>query len=185
MRFQPLIRRISLVPAIAAAVGFVLAGCGSSGSSTPSSSSSPAGSSSAGSSSAGSSSAGSSSAAESAIKTNWEAFFSASTPVPKRVSLLQDGQLFKPLIEAQSKSSLASSASAKVTKVTNISSSQATVTYSILVAGTSALSGQKGVAVNEDGTWKVGIKSFCGLLGLEKSSGLVKISALPAACSSG
>jgi hypothetical protein len=175
MRFQPLIRRISLVPAIAAAVGFVLAGCGSSGSSTPSSSSSPA----------GSSSAGSSSAAESAIKANWEAFFSASTPVPKRVSLLQDGQLFKPLIEAQSKSSLASSASAKVTKVTNISSSQATVTYSILVAGTSALSGQKGVAVNEDGTWKVGIKSFCGLLGLEKSSGLVKISALPAACSSG
>ncbi len=180
MRFQPLIRRISLVPAAAAAFGFVLAGCGSSGSPTPSSSSpssSP--------SSSSSSSAGSSSAAESAITANWEAFFSASTPVSKRVSLLQDGQLFKPLIEAQSKSSLASSASAKVTKVTNISSSQATVTYSILVAGTSALSGQKGVAVHEDGTWKVGIKSFCGLLGLEKSSGLVKISALPAACSSG
>jgi hypothetical protein len=169
MRFQPLVHRISLVPAVAAALGIALAGCGSSGTSTPSSSHSPS---------------GPASSAESAIKSNWTAFFSSSTPVAKRVALLQNSSQFKALIAAQAKSQLASSASAKVTKVTNISSSQATVTYSILFGGTPALSNQKGVAVHQDGMWKVGVKSFCGLLGLEKSSGLVKITALPAACSS-
>ncbi len=175
MRFQPLSRRISLAPVLVAAFGLVLAGCGS-GSGTPKSSSPPA--------SASSSAAGGGGSAAAAITANWVAFFSASTPVSKRVALLQNGQLFQSLIAAQSKSSLASSASAKVTKVSNVTATQADVTYSIIVAGTPALSGQKGVAVYQGGTWKVGDASFCGLLTLEKSSGLVKLSALPAACKS-
>jgi hypothetical protein len=118
------------------------------------------------------------------IKANWEAFFSASTPVSRRVALLQNGQLFQSLIAAQAKSTIASSAAAKVTKVSNVTSSQAAVTYSITLGGQSVLSNQKGVAVHDGGTWKVGDTSFCGLLGLEKSSGFVKLSALPAACKS-
>src|SRR5215475_8957894 len=38
-------------------------------------------------------------------------------------------------------------------------SSQASVTYSILLGGQAALSGQAGVAVYEDGVWKVGLAS--------------------------
>jgi hypothetical protein len=155
---------------IAAAAGLVLAGCGGSGS--PGS----------GASSGASSGSHMSAAAE--IKANWEAFFSASTPVARRVALLQNGQVFQALISAQAKSTIASSAAAKVSAVSNVTSSQATVTYSITVGGTPALSGQKGVAVNQGGTWKVGDASFCGLLTLEKSSGLVHLSALPAACNS-
>jgi hypothetical protein len=68
--------------------------------------------------------------------------------------------------------------------VSNITASQATVNYAIVVSGTPALNNQKGVAVKQGGTWKVGDKSFCGLLQLEKTSGLVKITSLPAACSS-
>jgi hypothetical protein len=68
--------------------------------------------------------------------------------------------------------------------VSGITATQATVNYNILVSGASALSNQKGVAVKQGGTWLVGDKSFCGLLQLEKSSGLVKITSLPAACSS-
>jgi hypothetical protein len=49
------------------------------------------------------------------------------------------------------------------------SPSQATVVYTVLLAGTPALSNQKGVAVYQDGTWKVGVASFCGLLTLENS----------------
>ncbi len=176
MRFQPLIRRASLVPAAAAAAGILLAGCGSSGSSTPKTTPSPSTASPGG-------GAGSSGAAAT-IKADWEAFFSASTPLARRVALLQNGQLFQSLIAAQSKSTIASSAAAKVTSVSNVTSSQAAVTYSITLGGQSVLSGQKGVAVNEGGTWKVGDASFCGLLGLEKSSGFVKLSRLPAACTS-
>jgi hypothetical protein len=178
MRFQPITHRILLLPAIAAVTGLALAGCSSGSSpgksSTPSSSATPS----------TPSSSGGSSAAESAIKTNWVAFFSSNTPVSQRVSLLQDGSQFASLISAQAKNSLASSASATVNKVTDVTSSQATVIYSIDVAGTPALSNQKGVAVNQGGSWKVGTASFCGLLHLEKSSGLIKLPSIPSACSS-
>ena len=179
LRFQPITRRVLVLPAVIAGFGLLLTACGSSGN-KPSSGSSGTPASSATSSPASTGSAGSAAT----IKTNWEAFFSASTPTAKRVALLQNGSAFQPLIAAQSKSSLASAASAKVDSVSGITATQATVTYDIVVSGTPALKNQKGVAVKESGTWKVGDKSFCGLLQLEKSSGLVKITSLPAACSS-
>jgi hypothetical protein len=166
-----LIRRISVVPALAAGLGVLLVGCGSSSPSTAKSPSSP---------STSAAATTGATAAESAIKANWVAFFASSTPVSKRVGLLQDGQQFQALISAQAKSPLASSASAKVTKVSGVTSSQAAVTYSILLAGATALSKQSGVAVYQDGTWKVGDKSFCALLVLENG----KKSGLPPACSS-
>lgn len=117
-----------------------------------------------------------------AITTNWEAFFSAKTPVSQRVSLLQDGSQFQSVISAQAGSGLASQASAKVTKVTVTSPTQATVKYDILLNGTPALTNQTGTAVLDNGTWKVGVTSFCGLLTLENGG---KTAGLPAACQSG
>ena len=171
------LQQILLVGALAAG----LAACSSSSNSSSSgASSSP---SSAPSSSAPASSAGpaSSSGAASTIAANWAAFFNAKTPVAKRVSLLQDGQTFQSIIKSQAGSGLAASATAKVTKVTMVSSTQAKVTYSILIGGQSALAHQAGVAVLQDGTWKVGLASFCGLLALENGG---KTSGLPAACKS-
>ena len=119
--------------------------------------------------------------AEKTIAANWTAFFSAKTPVTQRVNLLQDGSEFASVIKAQATSPLASQASAQVTKVTVVSSSQATVIYSILVAGTPELKNQTGEAVYQNATWKVGVGSFCGLLALENGG---KTSSLPAACKS-
>ncbi len=168
------VQQILLVCALAAGI----AACSSSGNSSSSgASSSP---SSAPSSSAPASPVSASGAAAT-IKTNWETFFNPKTPVAKRVSLLQDGQMFSTVIKAQAGSGLASSASAKVTKVTVVSPSQAKVTYSILLGGQPALSGRTGVAVKQDGTWKVGLASFCGLLTVENNG---KTSGLPAACKS-
>ncbi len=120
-----------------------------------------------------------SASAVSQITTNWETFFSAKTPTSQRVNLLQDGSQFQSVIQAQSGGGLASQASAKVIKVTVNSPSQATVKYDILLSGTPALSNQTGTAVYQDGTWKVGVTSFCGLLTLENGG---KTSGLPAAC---
>lgn len=156
--------RIVLACGVAAGV----AACGSSGNAaapaTPAASSPAA-------------SAGGSAAQQ--IKANWIAFFSAKTPTAKRISLLQDGQAFAKVIRSQAGSGLASQASAKVTKVTLVSSKQAKVGYSILVSGQPALSNQTGVAVLQDGTWKVGVASFCGLLTVENGG---KTTSLPAAC---
>jgi hypothetical protein len=162
---------------LAVAIGGGLAACSSGSSTTSSTPASAPSSAGATSTSSGSSSTG----AEQTITTNWEAFFNPATPVAKRVSLLQDGQAFAAVIRAQAGSSLASQATAKVSKVTVSSPTQAAVTYTILLAGTPALKNQSGVAVNEGGTWKVGLKSFCGLLTLENGG---NSSSLPAACKS-
>ena len=161
-------------------VGLGLAACSSSSStSTPpaSSSSSPAASASA--TSSGSAASG---ADEKEITTNWEAFFNAKTPVAKRVSLLQDGSTFASIIKSQAGSGLAATATAQVTKVTLITTSEAQVTYDILVGGTPELKNQNGTAVLQGRTWKVGVASFCGLLTLENGG---STSSLPAACKSG
>jgi hypothetical protein len=166
------IQQILLACALASGV----AACSSSGnnsgsgatSAPPSSASAPA-----------SASAGGGSAAASQIAANWTTFFDAKTPVAKRVSLLQDGQQFTSIIKSQAGGGLAASATAKVTKVTVQSPTQAKVTYSILIGGTPALSNQSGVAVKQGGTWKVGLASFCGLLTLENQG---NTSSLPSAC---
>jgi hypothetical protein len=147
------------------------------GSSTPSSTSStppPAPSSSAPSSPTSSSGG----AANAAIAANWVAFFDAKTPVAKRVSLLEDGSQFQSIIATQAHQSLPSLASAKVISVSNVTASNATVKYDILVSGTPALTNEIGTAVYQDGTWKVGVSSFCGLLSLEG------LKSMPAACTS-
>jgi hypothetical protein len=103
------------------------------------------------------------------ITANWTAFFDPTTPLAKRITLLQNGQIFSAAIQGSSRFPGASTASAKVTKVTLTSPTQAKVTYSILLAGTPVLQNQAGVAVLEGGSWKVGDASFCALLTLENS----------------
>jgi hypothetical protein len=120
-----------------------------------------------------------SSAAAGTIAANWTAFFNAKTPVTQRISLLEDGQEFASIIKSQASGGLAAAASAKVTKITVTSPTQATVGYNIQVAGQTALAGQSGTAVLQDGTWKVGLASFCGLLALEAGG---KTTGLPAPC---
>ena len=171
------LQQILLVGALAAG----LAACSSGSNSSSSGASSSPSSAPSSSAPASSASPASSSGAASTIAANWATFFNAKTPVAKRVSLLQDGQTFQSIIKSQAGSGLAASATAKVTKVTMVSSSQAKVTYSILIGGQSALAHQAGVAVLQDGTWKVGLASFCGLLALENGG---KTSGLPAACKS-
>lgn len=179
MRFRQSARHVLLVPAAGAAVGLALTACGSSGSSASQPSSPPSSSAGSATPSATPSTSAGGSAAQSEIEANWAAFFRASTPVAKRVTLLQNGQVFAAVIKAQAGSALASSATSKVTKVTIESPTQAKVTYSILVGGQPALSNQTGVAVKQNGVWKVGDASFCGLLTVENNG---KTSGLPAAC---
>jgi hypothetical protein len=163
--------KVSWIMVLGPALAAALAACGGSGSTAPKASSSPR----------APASAAPSTSATGQITANWQAFFNANTPVARRVQLLQNGQVFEPVIKAQAGSTLASAATARVTKVTVVSPTQAKVTYSILVGGTPELKNQAGVAVLQDGTWKVGDASFCGLLGLENGG---NTSGLPAACHS-
>jgi hypothetical protein len=173
MRFTALARRLILAAALTATV----AACSSSSSATSApaaTSSSPA--STAASSSAPASSSTSSAAAE--VKTNWEKFFSSSTPTAERVALLQNGSKFTAAIASLAKLPLASGIGATVTAVTVTSPTSATVTYNLTGNGSTLLSGRTGTAVYQDGTWKVGDASLCALFKL------VPGGTLPSACSS-
>jgi hypothetical protein len=72
---------------------------------------------------------------------------------------------------------LASGIGAKVTNVTLNSATSATVTYDISSGSTSLLSGEKGAAIYQGGTWKVGDASLCGLFKL------IPGGTVPSACS--
>jgi hypothetical protein len=119
-----------------------------------------------------------SSAAVAQITANWEKFFSSSTTAAQKATLLQNGSTFASAISAFTKLPLASGIGAKVTKVVPASSTTATVTYNITASGSSLLSGQTGTSVYQDGTWKVGDASLCGLFKL------IPGGSVPAACSS-
>ena len=170
-----------LAVSLLAATGIALTACGSSGggsgSTTPATHSASSTSHVSAPAAGGESSSGP--AAVAAIKKNWATFFDAKTRTSRRIALLQDGDKLAAVIKAQSGSSLAATASAKVTHVTLTGTNQASVTYSILVGGQAALPNQHGVAVYQNGIWKVGLVSFCGLLKIEN---LGKSSGLPAAC---
>lgn len=178
MRFHHTARRILLTPALALALAAAVTACSSGSSSTSTPATSPAA---PASNSTSASASGGSSAATAAITANWEAFFSSSTPDSKRIQLLQNGQTFAAAVTAFSKSPLASAVSAKVNSVTMTSATQATVKYDLTAAGTSVASGASGVAVLEDGVWKVGDASFCGLL--QQGTAILNIP-VPSACKS-
>jgi hypothetical protein len=167
MRFKLLARRIA-APALGLALAATMAACSSSstssaagsGSSAPPSSSAPG-------SAASSPGTGSTADAAAQIKANWEKFFDASTPVAEKVKLLQNGAALESAIKAFANFPLASGIGAKVTNVTVSSATKAAVTYNLTSSsGGALLSGQKGVSVYQDGTWKVGDESLCGLFRL-------------------
>lgn len=162
---------VSLIMLVCA-LGTSVAACGSSGSTSISAPGSGASSTSTPAPSATTSSSAPATAGNpvAEITANWTAFFDPKTSADKRISLLQNGQTFASIIRAQAGSSLASSSSAKVKKVTVTSATKASVTYDILLAGTPVLPNQSGVAVLQGGTWKVGDVSFCGLLTLENNN---------------
>jgi hypothetical protein len=153
------------------ALAATVAACGSSSPSSSGTSKPPA----------TSSAASASGSAVSQITANWEAFFSPSSSISKRISLLQDGPQVQSAVQSLLGSSFASAASAKVTKVTLNSPTQATVIYTILLSGSPTLKNQKGTAVLENGTWKVGVQSFCSLASLANGG---KTSGLPTVCQS-
>ena len=182
MRFPLVARRIILAPVLGLALALAVTACSSSSSSSssstassPVSSSAPVSSAPVSSAPASSSSSGNS-AAVAQITANWEKFFSSGTPNSERVTLLQNGSAFAGAISGLA--SLVSNLGAKVTNVTLTSATMATVTYDLTSGGSSLLNNQTGTAVLQNGVWKVGDASLCGLIKL------VPGGAVPSACSS-
>jgi hypothetical protein len=105
-------------------------------------------------------------AAEQEIRQNWEKFFDPETPVEEKKKLLQNGELLGPVLEAFSGDNRVGQVQAKVTDVTFTSPTEADVKFTVTLRGATALPDASGVAVEDDGTWKVSVKSLCALVRL-------------------
>jgi hypothetical protein len=186
MRIHHIAHKSLLTLTLGLALPVALAACSSGGSSSSSSSVAPSASATTSSAAPASSSpaaspsstatatttaaaSGGSAATVAAIKKNWETFFNGKTPAATKVTLVQDGTKFAAVLQAAASNPSGATASATVQSVTLTSATEATVHYTILVSGTPMLAGQKGTAVLENGTWKVGVASFCALAALENS----------------
>jgi hypothetical protein len=103
--------------------------------------------------------------AQAQIKSAYVKFFAGSTPLSERVSLLENGQQFKPVIKLFADNPLAKNASATVSSVTLQGANKAKVAFNVKVGG-AALGTQTGTAVRQNGTWKVGDAGLCKLVAL-------------------
>ncbi|MFH9725019.1 hypothetical protein ACH4M4_18930 [Streptomyces sp. NPDC017254] len=105
-------------------------------------------------------------AAQAEITENWTAFFDPKTPTAERVKLLENGERMQAVLGAFGGDKNAAATSAKVTGVEFTSATGANVTYDLLVGGAPALPDAQGTSVLQDGTWKVSVKTLCGLVEL-------------------
>ncbi|WP_426363151.1 hypothetical protein [Streptomyces sp. E-08] len=105
-------------------------------------------------------------AAKAEITRNWTAFFDPKTPVAEKVRLLENGEQLRPVLGAFAADKNAAMTSAKVTGIEFTSATGANVTYDLLVGGTPALTGSQGTSILQNDTWKVSVKTLCGLVEL-------------------
>ncbi|MFF8840021.1 hypothetical protein [Streptomyces sp. NPDC015130] len=105
-------------------------------------------------------------AAEEEVTENWTAFFDPKVPTSEKVELLENGEVMRPVLAAFAGDRNAAMTSAKVTDVEFTSATDAEVTYDLLVGGNAALPDSQGTSILQDGTWKVSVKTLCGLVEL-------------------
>lgn len=109
-----------------------------------------------------------------AITKAYGMFFSGTAAPAVSQQALQHGEAFKQTLEAQAKGQYSKGSGVKVTAI-SVRDQVADVTFTLTTNGKTLLSGIKGNAVQEAGTWKVAAATFCILLKLQGNP--------PAACS--
>lgn len=115
-------------------------------------------------------------AAEKEVKENWEKFFDPKTSTKDKQAVLENGDEMGPVMQVFSGDQRGGQVKAQVTKVEFTKPTEATVTYTLLLNGATALPDASGTSVEQDGTWKVSVTTLCALVQL---SGNASASALP------
>ncbi|MFJ3673020.1 hypothetical protein ACIPSE_41835 [Streptomyces sp. NPDC090106] len=115
-------------------------------------------------------------AAEKQVKENWRKFFDPEVSTKDKQAVLENGDAMAPVLAAFNGDDRGGQVEAQVTEVAFTSPTEATVTYTLLLNGATALPDASGKAVEQDGTWKVSVTTLCALVQL---SGNATASALP------
>ncbi|MFE2265974.1 hypothetical protein [Streptomyces griseosporeus] len=106
------------------------------------------------------------SAAKKQIAENWEKFFDPKTSLEDKQALLENGDRMAPVLRAFGGDRRGGQVRARVERTEFTSATQATVTYTLLLNGATALPNASGTSVEQDGTWKVSVRTLCALVQL-------------------
>ncbi|NKY25242.1 hypothetical protein [Nocardia gamkensis] len=102
-----------------------------------------------------------------AITDVYTGFFSPSTPPDQKAALVQKGDVFLPILQAQAANPQSQGTSVTVSAVKLVDANNADVTYTLLMGGNPVLPNQTGQAVKDGGQWKVATATFCALMTLQ------------------
>ncbi|MFI7342653.1 hypothetical protein ACIBUY_32505 [Streptomyces sp. NPDC050085] len=105
-------------------------------------------------------------AAEKEIKANWKKFFDPAVPLKEKQNVLENGDKMRQVLDSFNGDKRGGQVQANVDKVAFTSATGADVTYSLALKGATVLPGAKGTSVEQDGTWKVSVKTLCALVQL-------------------
>ncbi|WP_221361428.1 hypothetical protein [Streptomyces beigongshangae] len=105
-------------------------------------------------------------AAEKEIEENWKKFFDPAVPMGDKPALLENGDAMGQVLESFSGDERGGQVEAEVGEVAFTSPTGADVTYTLTLKGATVMPDAAGTAVEQDGTWKVSVKTLCGLVGL-------------------
>ncbi len=105
-------------------------------------------------------------AAEKEIKENWKKFFDPDVPLKDKQAVLENGDNMAQVLESFSGDERGGQVEATVDQVEFTAPTAANVTYTLTLKGATVMPNAAGTAVEQDDTWKVSVKTLCGLVGL-------------------
>ncbi|MFJ5778273.1 hypothetical protein [Streptomyces sp. NPDC093094] len=108
-------------------------------------------------------------AAEAEIRQNWQKFFDPKTSLQAKQAVLENGDRMAPVLQAFGGDERGGQVGAEVQKIVFTSPTDADVTYTLTLQGQTALPNASGTAVEQDGTWKVSVRTLCALVQLSRT----------------
>ncbi|MFJ9041380.1 hypothetical protein ACIRF8_33050 [Streptomyces sp. NPDC102406] len=105
-------------------------------------------------------------AARKEIKENWKKFFDPAVPLKEKQDVLENGSRMRQVLDSFDGDKRGGQVEANVVTIAFTSPTGADVTYSLALKGATVLPGAKGTSVEQDGTWKVSVKTLCALVQL-------------------
>ncbi|NBE53073.1 hypothetical protein [Streptomyces boluensis] len=105
-------------------------------------------------------------AAKHEVTENWERFFDPKVSLDDKEALLENGSEMREVLNSFSHDERGNQVTANVSAVKFTSATEADVRYTLALNGNPALRDAAGVSVEQDGTWKVSVRTLCALVQL-------------------
>ncbi|MGV9674950.1 hypothetical protein ACWDSJ_06705 [Nocardia sp. NPDC003482] len=104
------------------------------------------------------------------VAETYQRFFDGHSPTDEKIDLVENGRAFADTLRARADAPIVKGTTAIVERVAETAPDHADITFTLVVNGKPALTGQQGAAVRAGAIWRVTAKTFCAVLVFEGNS---------------